>query len=88
MLVHLSRSEHMRWMAERAMDGWRWSGSNEASSRENDRLLHHLLVPYDALSNHDKDKDYHSFLWALDLPKGFTGLNRPSEMEAEIQKNP
>lgn len=88
MLVHLSRSEHMRWMAEKAMDGWRWSGSNEATSRNNDRLLHHLLVPYDALSNDEKDKDYHTFLWALDLPEGFTGARRPSEMEAEIQKNP
>lgn len=81
MLVHLSRSEHMRWMAEKVMDGWRWS-----ASRNNERLLHHLLVPYDALSNQEKDKDYHTFLWALDLPEGFTGVSRPSEIEAKSLK--
>ena len=86
MLVHLSRSEHMRWMAERAMDGWRWSGSNDENSRKNDRLLHHQLVPYDALTNHAKDKDYNTFLWALDLPEGFEGLSSPSDLENEIKK--
>ena len=86
MLVHLSRSEHMRWMAEKAMDGWRWSGSNHENSRKNDRLLHHQLVPYDALTNHAKDKDYNTFLWALDLPEGFEGLSSPSRLENEINK--
>lgn len=86
MLVHLSRSEHMRWMAEKAMDGWRWSGSLDETSRLNDRLLHHLLVPYDALTNHEKDKDYDAFLWALNLPEGFTGLSSPSELESKIKK--
>lgn len=81
MLVHLSRSEHMRWMAEKVMDGWRWS-----ASRNNERLLHHLLVPYDALSNQEKDKDYNTFLWALDLPEEFTGVSRPSEIEAKSLK--
>jgi hypothetical protein len=86
MLVHLSRSEHMRWMAEKAMDGWRWSGSNNENSRKNDRLLHHQLVPYDALTNHAKDKDYNTFLWALDLPEGFEGLSSPSELEDKIKQ--
>jgi hypothetical protein len=86
MLVHLSRSEHMRWMAERAMDGWRWSGSHDENSRKNDRLLHHQLVAYDALTNHAKDKDYNTFLWVLDLPKGFDGLSSPSQLENKIKK--
>ena len=67
MLEHLARCEHMRWMAAYAMDGWRWSGSPEKESRDNDKLKHHLLMPFDALSTHENDKDYNTFLWALRL---------------------
>ena len=67
MLIHLSRCEHMRWMAEKAMDGWRWSGSLDKGSRDNTKLKHHLLVSYDALDNPEKEKDYNVFLWALDI---------------------
>ena len=67
MLSFLSRCEHMRWMAEKAMDGWRWSGSHDSSTRDNDKLKHHLLVPFESLSNRDVEKDYSMFLWALDL---------------------
>jgi hypothetical protein len=66
-LNHLSRCEHMRWMAEKAMDGWRWSGSLDKASRDNTKLKHHLLIPYDALDNPEKEKDYNVFLWALDM---------------------
>jgi hypothetical protein len=66
MLDFLSRCEHMRWMAEKAMDGWRWSGSHDPESRNNKKLLHHLMVPYDALNRPEKDKDCNAFLWALD----------------------
>jgi hypothetical protein len=71
-LEHLARCEHMRWMAEKVMDGWRWSGSLDPSSRSNEKLRHHLLVPYDALDRSEKDKDYNAFLWALDLPLELT----------------
>ncbi|MEI6323114.1 MAG: NAD-binding protein [bacterium] len=57
MLDHLSRCEHMRWMAEKVLEGWRWTGSTNAESRNNERLLHNLLLPYDDLSQEDKDKD-------------------------------
>lgn len=67
LLIHLSRCEHMRWMAEKAMEGWRWSGSLDKSSRDNNKLKHHLLVPYDSLDNPEIDKDYNAFLWALDI---------------------
>ncbi len=68
MLEHLARCEHMRWMAEKVMDGWRWSGSIDPSSRNNEKLRHHLLVPYDTLDSPEKDKDHNAFLWALELP--------------------
>ncbi len=68
MITHLSRCEHMRWMAEKVMDGWRWSQSHDKNSRENDKLKHHLLTVYDSLSCSEKDKDYNAFLWVLNLP--------------------
>jgi len=68
MLTHFSRCEHMRWMAEKVMDGWRWSQSCDPQSRDNEKLKHHLLTPYDTLERPEKDKDYNAFLWALDLP--------------------
>jgi hypothetical protein len=86
MLAHLSRSEHMRWMAEKAMDGWRWSGSNDKKSRIDERLLHHLLVPYDDLTDYAKDKDYNTFLWALDLSEGARALSKPSDLENKIKR--
>lgn len=67
LLIHLARCEHMRWMAEKAMEGCRWSGSLDKSSRDNDKLKRNLLVPYDSLDNPEKDKDYNAFLWALDI---------------------
>ena len=56
-IEHLARCEHLRWMGEKVMDGWRWSGSNAKESRDNSRLLHHLFVPYDQLNQKEKDKD-------------------------------
>ena len=66
MLTHLARCEHMRWMAEKAMFGWRWSGSLQRTSRDDLKLKHNLLIPYAALTSPEKDKDFNTFLWALD----------------------
>jgi hypothetical protein len=85
-LTHLSRCEHMRWMAEKAMEGWRWSGSHEKSSRDNNKLKHHLLVSYDALENPEKDKDFNAFLWALDLTdQDLHDLAIPTELKRMIE---
>jgi len=67
MLRFLSQCEHMRWMAEKVMDGWRWTGTSDKASRDNLKLKHHLLIPFDALTNQEVEKDYAMFLWALDL---------------------
>lgn len=84
-LEHLARCEHMRWMAEKVMDGWRWSGSLDPSSRNNQKLRHHLLVPYDSLNRPEKDKDYNAFLWALDSPGGLTlGMQAPNRTSDSV----
>jgi hypothetical protein len=67
LLIHLGRCEHMRWMAEKVMDGWRWSGSNCEESRDDKKLLHHLLIPFDELTQAEKDKDLNPIRRALGL---------------------
>ena len=69
LLIHLARSEHMRWMAEKAMDGWRGPGAENPERREDKLRIHNLLVPYDALSLIEKDKDLNPILKALGLPE-------------------
>jgi hypothetical protein len=51
-LERLARREHERWMAERIDAGWRYG-----TPRDNDRKLHPSLVPYDALSEAERQKD-------------------------------
>jgi hypothetical protein len=67
MLTHLARCEHMRWMAEKAMHGWRWSGSKDSLTRNDNKLKHHSLFPFEELTPHEKDKDYGMLLWSLDI---------------------
>jgi hypothetical protein len=57
----------MRWMAEKAMHGWRWSGAKDSSTRDKHKLKHHLLFPFEELTPHEKDKDFSMFLWSLDI---------------------
>lgn len=66
-LAHLARSEHMRWMAVKAMDGWRWTGSSDPANRDDKRKLHHLLVPFDDLSGHEIAKDLEPIKKALGI---------------------
>lgn len=57
LLEKLTQAEHMRWMADKVMHGWRWSGSLDPTSRDDKRRLHHLLVPFDQLAKEEKNKD-------------------------------
>ena len=48
----LAEAEHNGWMVERMLSGWRY-----ARTRNNDKHLHPLLLPYNQLSEADKEKD-------------------------------
>jgi hypothetical protein len=67
LLLHLARSEHMRWMAVKAMDGWRWTGSNDKNSRNDKRKIHHQLVPFDHLDADEIAKDLEPIKRALGI---------------------
>ena len=49
--------EHCRWSAYMRSEGYCYSGSLDASSRNDLGKLHQNLVPYKDLSKEDKDKD-------------------------------
>jgi voltage-gated potassium channel Kch len=48
----LARMEHERWMAERLNYGW-----THGPARDDDQKIHPSLVPWDQLSEMDKEKD-------------------------------
>ena len=56
----LAEAEHRRWMAERIVSGWR-----HATSRNDHKRLHHNFVPYDALTEEDREKDRENVRKAL-----------------------
>lgn len=51
-LEFLARVEHRRWIADRIDRGWRYD-----KIRDDRRMLHPALVPYEALSEDEKEKD-------------------------------
>jgi hypothetical protein len=51
-IERMARIEHRRWIADRLDRGWRY-----APMRDNARLLHPSLVPFEALSVSDREKD-------------------------------
>lgn len=51
-LERLSIREHARWMADRRQNGWTFG-----EKRDDARKLHHLLIPWEQLSELEKDKD-------------------------------
>jgi hypothetical protein len=48
----LARMEHERWMTDRAHDGWRYG-----PLRDNRRKLHPSMVPWEELSDSERQKD-------------------------------
>ena len=53
----LSIMEHGRWWADRALNGWRFG-----SERDDAQKIHPNMVPYDDLSEADKQKDRDSVM--------------------------
>lgn len=49
--------EHRRWNAYMRSEGYVYSGSPDASSRNDLGKMHHDLVPFDTLTDEDKRKD-------------------------------
>lgn len=63
----MAQCEHDRWMAERLMSGWRPAGEGE--QRDNDLMVHDKLVPWNALSDADKNNDVNQIRAALDVSR-------------------
>ena len=53
----LERVEHNRWNAYMRSEGYVYSGSPDAQSRDDLAKMHHNLIPFDELSEEDKRKD-------------------------------
>lgn len=59
-LEFLSHNEHVRWVREKIKMGWKYGclGVDFSTIEErNDRKLHNCIVPYEMLSELDKNKD-------------------------------
>lgn len=56
-LETLSEAEHNGWMSHKMKNGWHYD-----PVRNDNELLHNLLVPYEQLSEEEKDKDRRSVL--------------------------
>jgi voltage-gated potassium channel Kch len=56
-LEELARSEHDRWMADLEAEGWR----HTSGPKDAERKLHPLLVPWEQLSEPERDKDRDSY---------------------------
>jgi hypothetical protein len=56
-LEELAQGEHDRWMRDLLDDGWRPTGG----SKDPERMLHPLLVPWEQLEEADREKDRDGF---------------------------
>ncbi len=79
LIDQMARREHDRWMAERLVSGWRPTAAGE--KRNNDLMIHDKLVPWDALSDADKNNDVVQVRAAIDVARathkdGFVRLER------------
>jgi hypothetical protein len=61
----LSIMEHNRWWADRALNGWKFG-----SVRNDIQKVHPNMLPYDNLSEADKQKDRDSVLEMINILRG------------------
>lgn len=66
-IERMARREHDRWMAERLVSGWRPTEPGE--KRNNDLMIHDKIVPWDALSDADKNNDVVQVRAAIDVAR-------------------
>ena len=74
MMQSMARREHDRWIAERMLSGWRPTEAEE--KRSNDLMAHDKLVPWERLSEADRNNDVVQIRAAIDIarlthPNGF-----------------
>ncbi|WP_408593748.1 hypothetical protein ACIPCF_05990 [Paracoccus marcusii] len=65
----LAELEHERWNTERRLEGFRTAPLNAENTRlrDNEKRLHPSLVPFDALSHHEQEKDRNNVELTLKL---------------------
>jgi hypothetical protein len=61
-IEQLAYMEHQRWWADRSINGWKF-----AKTRDDQNKLHPNMIPYNELSEADKQKDRDSVLKMLDV---------------------
>jgi hypothetical protein len=61
-LEQLAEAAHNVWMAGKIRDGWKWG-----SAINKEKKIHNCLVPYDQLSDSDKESD-------RDMVRGIPGI--------------
>ena len=64
----LSRMEHARWCAERQLDGWKYG-----DVRDDALKVHNLLVPFNQLSEDDKNRDRENVLAIIKIVRDAEG---------------
>lgn len=57
MIETLAKSEHDRWVAEKRRRGWIAAADTSRASRNDALFIHNFLVPWEQLSDSDKDLD-------------------------------
>lgn len=67
LVERMARREHDRWVAERLLSGWRPTGEGE--KRNNELMIHDKIVPWDALSEADKQNDVVQVRAAIDVAR-------------------
>ena len=69
LLEQLARNTHEVWATQRLKDGWQYG-----AKRDDDKLLHPCLLPYEELSESEKEYDRHTSQETLKmiLAAGFT----------------
>lgn len=67
LLEELAESEHNRWISERILAGWRQAKKGE--HRSNALRIHDNIIPYNQLTESEKQKDRNVIHFALRLTK-------------------